>query len=235
MGAGYWLLPDGVDDLPMDDLPVHEPPVHDPPVHDPPERDVTDSDDGPAMRFIARREVYRNPWLVVTEDDIALRDGSPSIYGVVHKPDFAVVIALEGNRLALVEQYRYTVGLRRWELPQGFASGATTPEQAAAIELAEETGLRATSFTTLGFLHHAYGVMTNGFHVVLATGLTQGEPQRERTEQDMRCAWFSLAETWQMIDDGRLTDAPTVAALALLARSGYDETSTRIRPKGAAS
>jgi 8-oxo-dGTP pyrophosphatase MutT (NUDIX family) len=189
----------------------------------------------PAVRQLGSRIVYENPWMTVTEDDIELLDGTRSIYGVVHKPDFAIVIPLDGDRIHLVEQYRYTIGRRRWELPQGVAVHATTPEEIAAAELAEETGLRAEQFTVLGFLNLAYGCMTSGFHVVLATGLTDGTPDRETTEQDMRSSWFTVDEMWQLIDAGRITDAPSLAALALLARSGYESTSTRIRPKGPAS
>ena len=188
----------------------------------------------PAIRQLSRRIAYENPWMTVTEDGIELQDGSRSIYGVVHKPDFALVIPLEGERVHLVEQYRYTVGQRRWELPQG-STGAATPEETAAIELAEETGLRASRLHILGYLHQAYGCVTSGFHVVLATGLVAGEPHREATEQDMRSEWFGLTEVWDMIDDGRITDAPTVAALALLVRSGHASTSTMIRPNGPAS
>jgi len=196
---------------------------------------VPESDPQPAMRQIARRLAYENPWLTVTEDDIELLDGTRSIYGVVHKPDFAVVIALEGDRIHLVEQYRYTIGRRRWELPQGVAAHATSPEGIAAAELAEETGLRAEQFTVLGFLNLAYGCMTSGFHVVLATGLTQGATDREVTEQDMQSRWFTIDEMWRMIDVGEISDSPSLAALALLARSGYESTSTMIRPKGPAS
>jgi 8-oxo-dGTP pyrophosphatase MutT (NUDIX family) len=174
----------------------------------------------PAMRQMARRVVYHNRWMTVTEDDIELLDGTTSVYGVVHKSDYALVIPLDGGRVHLVEQYRYPVGGRFWEFPQGSLPDAqqAPPEVVAARELAEETGLRASDFTVLGFLHDAYGVASNGFHVVLATGLTQGPVNREPEEQDMRSAWFDLASLWDMIADGRMTDSASVAALALLGR-----------------
>jgi 8-oxo-dGTP pyrophosphatase MutT (NUDIX family) len=169
---------------------------------------------------LSSRVVYENRWLTVTEDDVERLDGSTGIYGVVHKGDFTLVIPLDGHRVRLVEQYRYPVGARYWEFPQGALPerGTAGPEVVAAIELAEETGLRAERLTHLGFLHDAYGHCTQGFHVVLATGLTEGEPRREPEEQDMRSAWFTLDEMWEMIDDGRITDGPSVAALALLGR-----------------
>jgi ADP-ribose pyrophosphatase len=66
--------------------------------------------------------------------------------------------------------------------------------------------------------------------------MTQGETSRESTEQDMRSAWFTLDEMWQMIDDGRMTDAHSLAALTLLMRHQTQlATSTRILPNGPAS
>jgi 8-oxo-dGTP pyrophosphatase MutT (NUDIX family) len=178
------------------------------------------SPDGPSTRRLDSRVVYENAWVTITEDAIEYPDGSTGIYGVVHKPDYAVVIPLEDDRVHLVEQYRYPVGGRHWEFPQGSLNDrrSASPLEVAAAELAEETGLRASSLTVLGFLHDAYGIADNGFHVVLATGLTQGVVAREHTEQDMTSGWFSLDEVWAMIDDGRITDSASVAALALLSR-----------------
>ena len=39
------------------------------------------------VRRVSTREVYRNPWLTLREDEIRRPDGSPGIYGVVEKPD----------------------------------------------------------------------------------------------------------------------------------------------------
>src|SRR5690606_40202583 len=71
------------------------------------------------MQTLGSREVYANSWMTVREDAIRRPDGSRGIYGVVDKPDFALIIPLdERGRLHLVEQYRYPLGLRRWEFPQ---------------------------------------------------------------------------------------------------------------------
>ena len=72
---------------------------------------------------IASREVYRNDWMIVREDDIRRPDGSSGIYGVIDKPAYALVIATDGERLRLVEQFRYPLGRRRWEFPQAPPQG----------------------------------------------------------------------------------------------------------------
>jgi hypothetical protein len=67
-----------------------------------------------SIRQVSSREVYRNDWLTLREDDIRRPDGSDGVYAVVDKPNYALVIACDGDRLKLVEQYRYPLGLRRW-------------------------------------------------------------------------------------------------------------------------
>ncbi|GAA4029214.1 NUDIX hydrolase [Allokutzneria multivorans] len=164
------------------------------------------------------REVYANAWMTVREDGIRRADGSRGIYGVVDKPQFALVVPLDGDRLHLVEQYRYALGLRRWEFPQGTAPerADSEPMELAARELREETGLRAGRMTELGLLDVAPGMSSQRGRVFLATELVQGEPEREHEEQDMRTAWFTRAEFEAMIAKGEITDAQSIAAYALL-------------------
>jgi 8-oxo-dGTP pyrophosphatase MutT (NUDIX family) len=171
-----------------------------------------------SIRRVASREVYRNNWLTLREDDIRRPDGSDGIYAVVDKPTYALVIADDGERLQLVEQYRYPLGLRRWEFPQGTAPGRVElePAELAARELREETGLRAGRITRLGLLDVAPGMSSQRGWVFLATDLTEGPHERELEEQDMRSAWFPRAEVERMITDGEITDAQTIAAYGLL-------------------
>ena len=170
------------------------------------------------MRATGSREVYRNPWIRVREDDVEWPDGSTGVYGVVEKPHFALVLPAERDGFWLVEQFRYPLGRRAWEFPQGTWSAGTsgTPEELARTELAEETGLRAAELRHLGHLDLAPGLMTQEFDVWLATGLTQGPTAREASEADMRSAWTPEAEFRAMIRDGRLTDSPSLAAYSLL-------------------
>lgn len=172
------------------------------------------------MTFIERlttREIYRNPWMVVREDDIRRADGSTGIYGVIDKPAYALVMPYDGRRFRLVEQFRYPIGERRWEFPQGTAPDLADaePVELAERELREETGLRATSFETLGQLDAAPGMTSQRGWVFLATGIAEGEADREHEEQDMRSAWFSRDEVERMIRTSVIADAQSVAAYGL--------------------
>jgi 8-oxo-dGDP phosphatase len=166
---------------------------------------------------ISSREVYRNSWMTVREDQIRRSDGSSGVYGVIDKPTYALVIAHADGRFRLVQQYRYPLAARRWEFPQGTAPDLADMEPVALArrELREETGLSATSFEALGQLDVAPGMSSQRGWVFVATGLTEGDHDREHEEQDMRSAWFTRSEVEAMIRAGDITDAQSVAAWAL--------------------
>ncbi|MGZ5376459.1 MAG: NUDIX domain-containing protein [Mycobacterium sp.] len=168
------------------------------------------------IETVASREIYRNNWFSLREDDIRRPDGSNGIYAVLDKPAYALVIAQHGDRFHLVEQFRYPLGLRRWEFPQGTAKSHLEPTELAARELREETGLQAATMALLGQLDLAPGLSSQRGWVFLATGITEGEHAREHEEQDMHSAWFHRAEVEQMMRDGEITDAQSIAAYALL-------------------
>ena len=62
------------------------------------------------IRQLSSRVVYRNRWMTVREDEIERDNGARGIYGVVEKCDSAIVIAIDGDQVYLVEQYRYRAG-----------------------------------------------------------------------------------------------------------------------------
>jgi 8-oxo-dGDP phosphatase len=173
---------------------------------------------GPAIHRLSSRVIYQNQWLSVREDQIERPDGSRGIYGVIDRPDFALVIPAENGGFHLVEEYRYPIGRRSWSFPQGALPGCAdgAPEEVARRELAEETGLRAGALAHLGFLHCAHGMSSQGCNIFLATALRRGPAQREHEEQDMRQAWVTRHSFEQMIADGAITDDASVAAYTLL-------------------
>lgn len=154
------------------------------------------------------------------EDEVRFPDGSTGTYVVVDKPDFVLILPYQDGGFWLVQQFRYPVGSREWEFPQGgWPPGRSGPQaELAAAELAEETGLRARSMTHLGRLFVAYGFSSQRYDVYLAGDLTLGQPRREPTESDMVHRWHSEQEVRGMIRAGTLADAHSLAALALFDR-----------------
>jgi 8-oxo-dGDP phosphatase len=180
------------------------------------------SPDGPDVRMLGSRVVYEDAWMRLRKDDIERRDGSRSTYAFVERGDFALVIPFEDDGFHLVEEFRYPIGRRTWSFPQGgFPAGDTgSTDELAALELAQETGLRAKELTKLGTLNSAHGITSQCGHYYLATGLEPGEPDREPEEQDMRQAWVPRSRFEEMIRDGGITDDSTLAAYALFLMRG---------------
>ena len=169
------------------------------------------------IRTISSREVYRNPWTRVREDMIERANGVRGIYGVVDKDPACLIIPLEstaeGEFVTLVEQYRFTVGGRFMEFPQGgWEQADAIPEEMARGELREETGLRAERMTLLATLQIGYGVLNQKQYIYLAEGLTQGERELDDEESDLVVHRVSVAQFETMLVDGTIVDNCSAAA-----------------------
>jgi 8-oxo-dGTP pyrophosphatase MutT (NUDIX family) len=171
---------------------------------------------------LSSRIAYQNRWTRVREDRIRRSDGSDGLYGVVERSDFVVIVPWQDGRLTLVEQYRYPVSARIWEFPMGMWEQApgTDPAVLAAGELREETGLIAGRMIHAGEMFQGPGYCNQRGHIFLAADLTQGETEREASEQDMICRSFALADFEAMIREGTVREAMTISAFGLLRVKG---------------
>ena len=170
----------------------------------------------PEITQLTTRVAYQNRWLRLREDTVRRSDGSDGLYGVVERPEFAIVVPWQDGCVTMVEQYRYPIRRRLWELPMGTCEPGTTVATTAAAELREETGLLATEMVFVASLFQGPGYSDQVGHVFLATGLRQGPVARESTELGMVCRAIPLAELAEMIQAGTLQDAMSLAAFGLL-------------------
>lgn len=173
-----------------------------------------------SIKTISSREVYRNRWTSMREDVIERSNGARGIYGVVDKTPACIIVPLErtpeGDFLYLVEQFRYTVGARYKEFPQGsWEQVQVEPDVLARGELREETGLSTGKLTRLGSLQVAYGVMNQTQHAYLAEDLTAGETRLDAEEHDLLLHRVPVPEFERMLLDGRIVDNCTAAAWGL--------------------
>jgi len=180
---------------------------------------ANESDDHGAARSIATlssREVYRNRWMRVREDEILRSNGQKGIYGVVEKPDGAIILPIDDGHIWLVEQFRYTIQERALELPQGtWEREIEDPEELARGELQEELGLKAAQMIQLGALWIAYGFVRQREHVFLASGLSPAEKNPDAEEHDLVVHSVPIPEFERMMLDGTIRDECTVAAWGL--------------------
>jgi ADP-ribose pyrophosphatase len=168
-----------------------------------------------SIRTLSTREVYRNPWLRLREDAIERGNGTPGIYSVIDKQDCAIILPIDGDHIWLVEQFRYTIGERALELPQGgWEEDNVDPEALARGELREETGLTAGRMTELPWMWIAYGYARQRQHVFIAEELVPGPHQRDDEEFDMQIVRMPIIAFEQKLRSGEIRDVSTLAAWA---------------------
>jgi ADP-ribose pyrophosphatase len=143
---------------------------------------------------------------------------------VVHPGSVVVVPILEpgegaaGRRVCLIENQRLSVGRPLLELPAGTLDvQGEAPADAAARELAEETGWRAARVEPLGGLWMSPGILRERMHLFVATGLSPGEQALEAGERIVPRV-IDWQEAIAMCLDGRIDDAKSVAAILLTDR-----------------
>ncbi len=174
--------------------------------------------------FITRssRIVHQDRWMRVRLDAITRPSGAEGSYTVLEKADFAVIAAIEDGAIHLVSQYRYPVGGRYWELPQGSWQGDAplAATELATRELREETGLTAGSMEEIGFFYTAYGYSNQGCHLFVASGLRFVGQQLDAEEEGLVSRSFAIDTVEAMIRAGEIKDATTIAAFGLLSLHG---------------
>jgi 8-oxo-dGTP pyrophosphatase MutT (NUDIX family) len=168
----------------------------------------------------SRQLVYENPWVSVLHDEVDRPDGQPGIYGVVHFQNHAVAIVAidEGDRVALVGQWRYTIDAYSWELPEGGVPPDETPLDGARRELREETGLSAGTWREIGRVAVSNSVTDELGTIFLATDLVAGEASPDGSEA-LRVRWVDIDGALGMVDAGEITDLLTIAGLERVARA----------------
>ena len=166
---------------------------------------------------LSKETAFETDWIKVESHDCLDPAGNPANYGTVHFKNKAVgIIPYDDGLITLVGQYRFPLEAYSWELPEGGCPEGSTPLEAAKRELTEETGLSAKDFKPFMELHLSNSVTDEWAMIYLATGLTQGEAAPEDSEV-LRVKKVTLQELIEDIEDGKITDAITVAAAYKLA------------------
>jgi ADP-ribose pyrophosphatase len=131
----------------------------------------------------------------------------------------AVILALDGDDVILVEQYRVPLGASCIELPAGLVGDEEEGEEieAAAIrELEEETGYRAARMVALGRFHASPGMSSEGFTLLRAEGLERTGEGGGIGSEDIEVHRVALGDLPAFVERKRADGAAIDAKLLLL-------------------
>ncbi len=131
---------------------------------------------------------------------------------ILHGGSVAILAFPEPGRVLLERNWRYPIGGYILELPAGTLEPDEEPGDCARRELAEETGYRAGRVERLLTIHPSPGILSERLTIYLARNVEPGEPDREPGEQ-IENRLVPVEEALEMVRDGRITDAKTVAGL----------------------
>ncbi|HEY1728175.1 MAG TPA: NUDIX hydrolase [Candidatus Baltobacteraceae bacterium] len=166
------------------------------------------------LKSLWSRYVYRGKVVSLRIEELEFPSRRDVVEIVEHRG--AVVIAAQPTRdsIVLVEQYRYPIGKRNWEVPAGSIDPNEGPDACAVRELREETGYTAKRIRRLWSAYSAPGFCTELLHFYAAEELTAGKRAPDLGEEDMVVKTFTLDEAWAMVERDELPDAKTQIAIA---------------------
>lgn len=172
--------------------------------------------------ILTQREVlvFDNPWWRVYQDEVMFhgeREGTHMrMRPTSEKPGVVALVTrdtTDGPEVLMVSQWRYAQRKQVWELPRGFGDPAdSSPQESAAREIAEETGLRATDIRELGELVTDSSIIEGRVSVFLVK--VEGEARACTIETDDVC-WVKVETLQKACAEREVCDSFTIAALGL--------------------
>jgi len=163
--------------------------------------------------FVSGEEVFHGGLLRVQRDVVRLPDGSEGVREYIRHPGAVLIVPLFADgRVLLERQFRYPHHREFIEVPAGKIDPGEPPLATAKRELQEETGYVASEWTRLGVIHTSIAYTDEAITMFLAKGLEKGEAKPDAGEF-LEILDLKMEIAFEMIRDGRITDAKTVAAL----------------------
>lgn len=162
---------------------------------------------------------FRGRRISVRIDEVERADGHRTTREIVEHPGAVAIVAWDGERVAMVRQWRHATGRVLLEIPAGTLEPDEPPAATARRELAEEAGLAAATWEAGPQFFTAPGFCDERMHVFLATDLHEADPAATAdVDELLEPAWLTLEDALAACDDGRIEDAKTIASLGWLAR-----------------
>ncbi len=156
--------------------------------------------------------IYEGRIISLQIEHVRLPNGETTTREIVRHPGAVAVLALLGDKMLVVEQYRKPLGKSQIEIPAGKLEKGEDPLEAARRELEEETGYRCGSIRHISSFYTSPGFADEILHLYVAEQLVPGEAKPDEDEF-LECDAITLEQARQYMREQRISDAKTITAV----------------------
>ena len=157
--------------------------------------------------------VYSGDFLDVRKDDVILPNGKTSSREWINHPGAVVVIPILPNGdIAMIRQFRYSVGEEFIELPAGKLDKGETPEECAKRELEEEIGFKTNKLSFIATIHPAIGFANEKMSIFLAMDLIKTQENRD-VDEFLELMPTALDKALNLVWSNKITDVKTIIGI----------------------
>lgn len=135
-------------------------------------------------------------------------DGFTKEYFVSDHGERAALVAVHQGKILLTRQYRLIINRLSYEIPGGRIEPGEAPDQAAARECLEETGVQCSLLRPLITYHAGLDIWKNYTHV-----FHTDECQEVAAEHASHRTWIPLAKCIEMVFAQQIVDSLSIVAL----------------------
>lgn len=170
------------------------------------------------MTLISSERRYHGRIISLDIDTVRFPDSSTGQLEMIRHPGASAVVPFLDDprgpdpKVLLIRQFRHAADGYIWEVPAGRIDPGETPEQCAARELKEETGMVAGTLERLTTIYTTPGFTDERIHLFLASVLKEGDHHREVDEflELVPTRWSAVLD---LIRNGDIMDGKTLSAL----------------------
>lgn len=165
-----------------------------------------------------KRELKYQGSILKVYADTVIANGHEAQWDFIHHDGAAAVVPVtKEGKILMVRQYRNALDQETLEIPAGKLDAPGEPKiECAHRELEEETGFRCDRLEYLMTLHTYVAFCNEAIDVFVARNLIPSKQHLDEDEVIEVEAW-EVKDLMQLIYEGKLTDAKTVAAISTYA------------------
>jgi ADP-ribose pyrophosphatase len=161
---------------------------------------------------LARRELYRNPWLAVHIHEMIHPTGASGEHVSIATGRASGVLVIDGDAFVLARQARFAADAQVLEIVKGGADEGESALACAQRELREELGLIARDWKPLGVCYELPSIVEEPVSLFVARDV-RAVPSAPETVEAIDAVRIPVDDAYRAARDGRIDDAVTLAAL----------------------